>query len=372
MTPRENMIKILRCDNPEWIPIVFYADPYNHPKPDSFPEPLAGFVAEKATRWDTRWETYKPVSDFLGINEFIYQAPAPYRRFLTNDAEENHYYEDGDYIGVIKTQSGEITERRHDGFILKPFIETPEDVAIFKEYVESWDYELLPDAIEAIGELKKNLGDNGIIQFFDNGTPLGMMYRVYSNIEKIVYLAEDEPEKINELFDAMENQYLRQMELMLTHAPEVDVIIGMDDTSSTLVSPKMFEYFNVALTDKRVETVEKYGKFYMHHSCGLLRHLLPVYRKSKMHGVHSFCRPPIGDITYSEGREILGDKICMCSGMLGGLYFPDRDTQIERTREVCEDAKSAGNMFLHLASPDPDHPVELIQISLEEARKILR
>jgi hypothetical protein len=372
MTPRENMLNIMSCKNPEWIPLIFYADPYNHPDPKSFPEPLASLVEEKATNWGTMCETFIPVSKFLGIDEYVFQAPPPFMKYLSGDVKEQHYTEGDINVGKITTHSGEIEERRKNGFLLKPYIETAEDVTVFREYTESWRYKIMPDYVDTIKKMKEMVGENGIIRYYDNGTPLGMMYRVYSNIENIVYLAHDIPDQVNELFGVMENKYLQEMTFVLENAPEIDVLVGMDDTSSTLVSPSMFEYFNAELTDKRVEKTEKYGKFYMHHSCGLLRHLLPVYKKTHMHGVDAFCRPPIGDITWDEGRNILGNKICICSGILGGLYFPDKETIIRSTREACEDAKAAGFIMLRLASPDPQHSIELIQIALDEARKTLK
>ena len=182
MTPRENMLRTIRCDNPEWIPLVAYADPFNHPKPDSLPEPLAGLFREKVMNWDTCWETIIPLSEYLGINEYTLFPPALIRTKLSGSVEKLDYSENGIYISKIRTQSGEIEERIQNGFRVKRYITTPEDVDVFQEYVESWQYELMPENIAELRRRKALIGDNGILWHGVGGTPFGMMYRFYSDI----------------------------------------------------------------------------------------------------------------------------------------------------------------------------------------------
>ena len=369
MTPRENMLNILHCRDYEWTPIVFYADPYNHPDPQTLPEHLRALGEEKFPKWIDCCDTYIPISDYLGIKEYLFQAPAPVAMYLSPDAEEVHYTEGDFTIGKITTKSGELTERIRKGVKVKPYCETPEDFAIFNEYVDSWRYELCPDSIERIKRVKEAIGDNGVIILNGEGTPLGMMHRVYSKIDKIVYTLADEPEQVEELLAHMESNYLENIRMILENAPEIDVINGLDDTSSTIVSPSMFEHHNVELINKRVEIVEKYGRTYMHHSCGLLRHLLPVYKKARMHGIDAFTRPPIGDITWAEGRKILGDNYSIISSAFSGSNSLSKDQVINKVHEISEDAKAARFITLKLTSIDMHHSFELIQIALDVLRK---
>jgi len=182
MTPRENMLRILRCDNPGWIPITAYADPYNHPAFDSLPEPLAGLMREKVVYWDTCVETVIPLSEHLGIDEYLLSVSSGYKVNLANGVEDTGgYEEDGFTVRKIRTRSGEIEERKRGNYLIKPFITSPEDLGVFREYVESWRYEPLPEEIERNRRLKAAIGDNGILQAGAGGTPLGMMYRFYSN-----------------------------------------------------------------------------------------------------------------------------------------------------------------------------------------------
>jgi hypothetical protein len=106
----------------------------------------------------------------------------------------------------------------------------------------------------------------------------------------------------------------------------------------------MFDSFNVELTNKRADLCHAYGKIYMHHSCGLIRNLLPIYRKTRVDGVDAFTPPPIGDVRYTEGRKLLGPEYSMISGLASGLSSMDKDVICRQVADHFEDARTAGNV----------------------------
>jgi hypothetical protein len=76
----------------------------------------------------------------------------------------------------------------------------------------------------------------------------------------------------------------------------------------------MFEACNLGLTDARAAAAHAAGKLYFHHSCGLIRDLLPLYRRNRMDAVHAFTVPPMGNVTVDAGRKALGDRITIIAG----------------------------------------------------------
>ena len=312
------------------------------------------------------------LSDHLGVTEYVLNAPSPFKKVFSDGVELSERTENGITISTIRTRLGELEQRVNHGFIVKPYVTAPEDLVVFLEFVKSWRYELLPEEISEIRRMKTLVGENGILWNFGSGTPLGMMYRVYSDIKSIVYMMADIPERMRELFDIMEDQYQREITLILESTPEIDVFVGIDDTSTTLVSPSMFAECNSKLTDRRADIAADHDRYYMHHSCGLLRDLLPVYGKTRMHGVHAFCRPPIGNVTYREGRKLLGDKISIAGNMQVGLHFPDKETQARFARDACEDAKAAGCVMFYITTPNSYHSIDFMRIGFEEAWKHLK
>jgi uroporphyrinogen-III decarboxylase len=160
--------------------------------------------------------------------------------------------------------------------------------------------------------------------------------------------------------------------MMLLEVPEIDIIVGMDDTSTTLISPDMFDEFNVELTNKRADLIHKYGKFYMHHSCGLIHDLLPIYRKTRMDAVHAFTTPPIGNVLFPESRKLLGDRIAIATRVLEPhMLKPDADGK-EITAQILarfQDVKKAGSVILYLNTPSSQYGVDFMKRVLSEARK---
>jgi hypothetical protein len=115
MTPRENLLRTIRCDSPEWIPIVAYTDNYNHPAVDSLPEPLAGEFREKLTDWKRTWDLIIPLSDYLGIYEYILPVNVPFVTTYSGNIEFSCHTdkETGISVQSIHTRSGVLEEHRN-------------------------------------------------------------------------------------------------------------------------------------------------------------------------------------------------------------------------------------------------------------------
>jgi hypothetical protein len=77
----------------------------------------------------------------------------------------------------------------------------------------------------------------------------------------------------------------------------------------------MFEACNLSLTDERTRIAHAHGKLYFHHSCGHIRDLLPLYRRTRMDAVHAFTVPPTGNVRIKDGRRLLGDRITIIAGV---------------------------------------------------------
>ena len=370
LTPRENMMRTIRCQESEWIPVTVYIDPYNHPDPDSLPADLCKIFKKRVRDWDSRWELVILLSEYLGVDEYMLNADRPFRVVIPEDMETKGDLEAGRNITKIKLPSGEMTQIRKSGFTTKHFVEEPEDIKKFKEYVEAWNIEPDRKKIEEISQMKDRIKDGGMIWLFTEGTPLGMMCRIYADIESLIYMVADFPSELEELFEIMESKYMEMFELTLNSCPEIDILVGMDDTSTNIISPAMFERYNARLTDKRTELAHKHGKLYLHHSCGLIRDLLPVYRKTKMDGVHALTIAPMGDVaTYTQGRKLLGNNVSIIGNFQTGLKFPDKEMHSEIVRQRLQDARNAGFYMTYLTTPDYNHGVDFMQRGLEEARK---
>ena len=315
-TPRENLLKIFRHETPEWIPVAGHVDPYNQPSREGMDPALAAALAE--VRWSG--EATVVFSRYLGLDIMDWYG-APLRITRRNVAVDQRT--DGDtttnvwhtpkgdlreVIQVCREATGAVSSNWREHLVKGP-ADLPAFAAVFADEIVEPD----PERLERTRQRRQLIGDDGLLMGSMDGTPLGMMYRVYSGVATLAYLWADAPDALRDLFAVMEANYLRR--LAVAAQSDVDVLVGVDDTSTTAISPAMFAACNLALTDRRVQLAHAHGKLYFHHSCGHIRDLLPLYRQTAMDAVHAFTIPPLGNVTIAEGRRALGDRITIMAGV---------------------------------------------------------
>jgi len=373
MTPRENLARIFRHERPEWIPVCGHVDPYNQPSRDGMDPELAALLG------DVRWSDEGTVifSRYLGLDIMDwYRTPVritrrrvTVERRVEGDTTTNVWHTPaGDLCEVIRVcrdATGALSSNRTEHMVKGPK-DIPALAAIFEDEIIETDLQ----GIARARQRRKLIGNDGLLMGSMAGTPLGMMYRVYSGVATLAYLWADARQALHDLFAVMEANYLRRM--AAAGQSDVDILVGVDDTSTTAVSPEMFQTCNLALTDERVRVAHEHGKLYFHHSCGLIRDLLPLYRCTAMDAVHAFTIPPIGNVTVGEGRRLLGDRITIIAG-LSQLAGPmgDRAAVHASITQMVRDAEPWHHFIANLVAY-PDKTMEQTKFVLNCFRECQR
>ena len=124
------------------------------------------------------------------------------------------------------------------------------------------------------------------------------------------------------------------------------------------------------MTDARADAAHAAGKFYFHHSCGLIKDLLPLYRRTRMDAVHAFSVPPVGNVTVAEGRRALGDHIAIFAG-LGILSGPMHDRAAVRAEihQMIREAGAGDHFILGLAGY-PNRTMEQTKFVVDCCREL--
>jgi hypothetical protein len=371
-TPRENLLKVLRHERPEWIPVAGHCDPYNQPSREGMDPALAAALGE--VQWgDTSTVVF---SRWLGLDImdwFGMPAVKISRRNVTvesrteGDVTTNRWHTPAgdlrEVIQVCRDTTGAVSSNWTEHLVKEPE-DLPALAAIFADEV----IELDPAGVERTRARREFIGDDGLILGSMDGTPLGMMYRVYCGVAALAYLWADAPDALRDCFAVMEANYLQRLQIGVQS--DIDVVVSVDDTSTTAISPAMFEACNLALTDARADAAHAAGKFYFHHSCGLIRDLLPLYRRTKMDGVHAFTIPPLGNVTVAAGRQALGERITIMAGVnqLAGP-MDDRAAVRAEIHQMIRDA-GAGDHFILGVAGYPNRTVEQTQFVVECCREL--
>jgi len=372
ITPRENLLRVFRREMPEWIPIAGHVDPYNQPNRAGMDPALVKVLGEVG--WCD--ESTMSFSRYLGLDIMDYLGP-PLRMARKQTFAETAQ-SDADTITTWHTPRGDLRDVirrcRDDGtsYRVEHLVKGPQDLPALAALFEDEQIEPDPDAAAAVRQRRELIGDDGMLMLFMPGTPLGMMYRVYSGVEALAYLYADAPAALRDLFAVMEKNYARQFRIAAQS--DADALVPMDDTSTTVISPGMFAEFNLGYTDRTAAIVHEAGKLYFHHSCGLIRDLLPLYRQTQMDAVHAFTIPPIGNVTVADGRRLLagddpaGGRITIIAGLMQ-LSGPFDDwLAVQRSiREMFD----AGRLGLFIASlfGEPERTMEQTVRLLDECRK---
>ena len=339
MTHRQNIFAALRDGAPEWVPIIGHVDSYNRPSDRGLPAEIAEAEAEHG--W---WSGHAGIeyARLLGITVAAWTSPP---LSIEQTACETEIREEGrDTIRLIHTPAGDLREviRKADSgaasYRVEHLLKGPEDLGRLASLFDGESIELDERKRLEIEERAKQIGDEGILISPMPGTPLGMLIRILAGPETTAYLHADAPEALSDLFATMERNYARQFEL--ASQTRIDAFLGMDDTSTNTESPSMFEEYCLGYTDRIADIVHGYGKMYWHHSCGLIRDLLPIYRTSRMDSVHAFTEPPTGDVLLDDGRSLLGDDI----GIVAGLRLMERplEDRSQASRLIAELFERAG------------------------------
>jgi hypothetical protein len=351
ITPRQNLLQVFRHQVPEWLPLVGHCDPYNQPSREGMDPALATALG------DVRWggEATVTFSRYLGLDIMDwYGLPVRItRRRVTVESRT-----DGDVTTTVwHTPAGDLREvsqvcRDPSGAVSSNWTEHavkgPADLPALAAIHEDEIVELDPVGIERARERRRLIGDDGLLLGPMPGTPLGMMFRVYSGVATLAYLWADAPAALRDLFGVMERNYRQRLAIGVQS--DVDAAVGVDDTSTTAISPAMFEACNLDLTDERTRVAHAAGKLYFHHSCGLIRDLLPLYRRTAIDAVHAFTIPPLGNATLAEGRRALGDRITIIAGVqqLAGPMH-DRPAVRRSIHQMVREADPGDHLILNVA-----------------------
>jgi len=370
-TPRENLLRLFRHEVPEWLPVAGHCDPYNQPSRAGMDPALAAALGE--VRWgDTSTVTYSrslglDIMDWYGLPMRITRRQVTIDSRTEGDVTTRRWHTPAgdlrEVTQVCRDDSGAVSSNWTEHLV-----KGPEDLAALAAIYEDEVIEPDPGAIARARERRQLIGEDGVLLGPMDGTPLGMMFRVHSGVAVLAYLWADAPAALRDCFAVMERNYLRRLEIGVQS--EVDVVVSVDDTSTTAISPAMFAACNLDLTDRRAAVAHAAGKLYFHHSCGLIRDLLPLYRRTAMDAVHAFTVPPIGNVTVAAGRKALGNRITIMAGVqqLAGPMH-DRAAVRASIHQMIREAEPWDHFILGLTAY-PNRTMEETRFAAECCREV--
>ena len=298
MTGRERLEAALRCeevDRVPWAPKVFIG----HYRSGTSAAHQAMSVAEFA--------------DVLNCDAIAWDN-------LVTARTENVTHEavrDGHTVTrITRTPVGEIVSgsswspETHSGHPTEFPLKGPRDYEVATYIAEHTEFEVEGDRHEATLE---SVGDRGIVITTGPGTPLMTLIQNTIGMPQVYYHLNDYQKEFDELYEAESDRWCRYYETLAKS--DAEYVCTQENTSTTLVSPALYEKYCLPLKRKAREIMGRAGKHYMLHMCGCLKALLPQIDEVRADSWESFTPPPIGDTHFGDGRRVAGDGVCLIGGM---------------------------------------------------------
>jgi uroporphyrinogen-III decarboxylase len=181
-------------------------------------------------------------------------------------------------------------------------------------YYEDTVVELDNDTLEQNKQKVKAYGENAFTHTAIGESPLMYFVEWLAGVENAHYLLNDYPDDVAVLFSAIHNMLKRKAEILAQNSPS-DVLYMVENTSTTLISPKQYRRFCVHHISEYGQITRQYDRILLLHMCGKLKLLLPDIAKLPADGFEAFTAPPLGSTTLYDGRLACPDKV-----LVGGTH----------------------------------------------------
>lgn len=149
--------------------------------------------------------------------------------------------------------------------------------------------------------------------------------------ENLVYALYDEPELVEECLAVMQRRDEDTVRAAVNTS--ADGFIFWEDSSTTNISPAMFEKYTMPPINRWGEIIHQNGKLLVHHACGHIKDLLPLMATMNIDAIESITPPQTGNVMLQEAVKVLPEHIAL----IGGLE-PVRLLN-GTTKDVCNDAR---------------------------------
>ncbi len=225
---------------------------------------------------------------------------------------------------LYRTRHGELELIEHFDvasqawYPIKHPISTLDDIHLMREFYEDAVVEVDAEALQEVTETVRRIGGSAATSIGIGESPLMHFVEWLAGVETSHYLLADHTQEVEALFKVMHQVLLRKAEILADKGP-VDFFMMVENTSTTLISPKQYlEYCYKHITDYG-NICRGYERILVLHMCGHLKALLPDLATLPVAGFEAFTSPSLGNTTLGDGRTACPDK-CLIGGTNATLW----------------------------------------------------
>ena len=339
MTSRERMLRALRGEATDRVPITTYDLPGYNPFAYCNQEPsyrgLMDMIRERADclcMWSAKQNAKAPLSAAdVGI--------------LSETARASD--------GLITTDTLRIEQRTlsrkhmvrdgvHTVWRREYWCKDMDDV----DAILSLPYEPLSYDFSEYQPMRDALADHGIVmQSFGDSNYATMTLMNFSDSLEWVMC---EPDHYEQALNIMHERNMRNLDVMLS-GPIADIyrITGPEYLTPPYLPPHLFERFALPTLRDIVQRIHKAGARVDIHSHGCVGKTAAFIAQSGADAMDPCEPPPDGDITLSDLKRLVGDKICLIGNLEARILEQGTAKEVrEATRTAMLEGKQNGRFIM--------------------------
>ena len=353
LSNRERILAILKHEKTDRVPWFGDLDYWHH---------AAALRGDLDAKY--RSDGYFQLNRDLGVG-FYLQGFGPYTQ-LNPGISFSIRSLNGQTIRTMQTPHGDLVEitqflpMSYSTGYIKHFVETEDDLRPFKSYLESLDF--MP-AYEEIGRRQRIIGDNGVVLCYTPRSPFMEMVTTYVGLVNLVYLLNDAPDEMAEIFQIMETKFDRAAELTV-HSPAECIMIP-ENLSSEVVGVSYYKQYLRPYESRWIKQIRQAGKYSFIHMDGTLRGLLQHVAETGFDVIEAVTPEPSGDMSMAEIAASITTDTIIWGGLPGIVFTPNQTEEsfVEHVKDVLSVMRHSPRFVLGVADQvPPDCLIERVRM----------
>ena len=189
----------------------------------------------------------------------------------------------------------------------------------------------------------------------DLGEPVNWLYHNVDMQEYAIW-SLTRPEEIKRVLDRIYQEKLLVYRFFLERdAADVYFLVGSELAAPPMVSHQTFREWIVPYAKGLIDLVHSYGKRVIQHFHGQIRTLLDDFVEMGPDALHTIEAPPIGDCTFSDAFDIVGDRITLIGNIQYDEFRALTPAQMRTSvQEVIEECRGRRLILSPSAGPFDD------------------
>ena len=250
------------------------------------------------------------------------QVARPVREAGPNTTVETDEADDGTVTLSRHTPRGVLQARSRGGHPTGYPVATVEQVRMLQWVWQHTSYHLCDqrELRASWTRAEEAIGDDGLFAFTFGPTPVQQLLQLDMGLENFYCLLMDHEAEMVDLLGVMQARQRQEWELAAAAMPG-ELAIIVENTSTTMISPDLYQRLSVPQVRDFVEIMHRHGKKAVIHMCGHLRDLLVHMKPIGFDGINMLTPPPTGNTPFEDALDVLGDDLLIFPGLLPEALF---------------------------------------------------